>query len=158
QTLLLEQRKFVADRRGPAVELGIGSDRLRCDRLARAQVVLHHLAKDLLLPGGEHRSIVGPCLTADRPASYSSSSASALRMICLPSCSATVSISAWDPLSSRTVPLTTTSCSGTPMPRNCTESRLRCTGPPAASACARATCAIVHRPCRMRPGSPTALA
>ena len=47
------------------------------------------------------------------------------------------------------------SSSGTPMPRNWT-SRLRsASGSPAASVWARATCAIVHSPCRIRPGRPT---
>ena len=52
------------------------------------------------------------------PRSQTFSSASALRMIWLPPCSATVSTITWPSEASRTVPVTTTSCSGTPMPRN----------------------------------------
>src|SRR4051794_19952522 len=45
------------------------------------------------------------------------------------------------------------------MPRNWTERRLRARGSPSASwALPRATCAIIQRPCRMLPGSPTAFA
>ena len=54
QAVLLEQREFVAHRRGAAVELGVGGDRPRGDRLAGAQVVVDDLAQDPLLAGGEH--------------------------------------------------------------------------------------------------------
>ena len=61
QALQLEQGQLVADGRGPAVQGGVSRDRLGSDRLSRLQVLLHHLAQDLLLPWGEdaHRSIVG---------------------------------------------------------------------------------------------------
>ena len=52
QAVLLEQREFVAHRRGPAVELGVGGDRSRGDRLAGAQVVVDDLAQNPLLAGG----------------------------------------------------------------------------------------------------------
>ena len=57
-----------------------------------------------------------------------------------------------------TVPVTTISSPSTPMPRNWTDSRFSASGPPAASVWARATCAIVHSPCRIRPGRPTLVA
>ncbi len=54
QIVLLEQGKLVAHGGGPAVEAGVGGDRLGGHRLAAVQVVLHHLAQDQLLSGGEH--------------------------------------------------------------------------------------------------------
>ncbi len=120
QPMLLQQRQFVAHRRGPAVKIPGFGDRARGDRRTGAQVVVDHLAQNALLTRAQHgcdcRRRAGAYNCAAR--GYSSSSASALRMICLPPCSATVSISAYPSASSRTVPLTTTSCSGTPMPRN----------------------------------------
>ena len=56
QAVLLEQRQFVAHGGRPAVELRVGGDRPRRHRLAGPQVVVHHLAQDPLLPGGEHGS------------------------------------------------------------------------------------------------------
>jgi hypothetical protein len=79
-------------------------------------------------------------------------------MIALPSCSAIVCTTATPSRTSWTVPVTVISRSGRPMPRNCTCSLRRLCGPPPASVCARATCAIVHRPCRILPGRPTCLA
>ncbi len=76
-------------------------------------------------------------------------------MIWLPFCSATVSTTTVPSSACLTVPVTVTSCSGKPMPRNWTESRFSARGsPPAAALFARATWAIVQRPCRMQPGSP----
>ena len=59
QTMLLEQRQFVAHGRGTAVDLGVGGDRLRRHRLTSAQVAVHDLAQDPLLALGKHGSIVG---------------------------------------------------------------------------------------------------
>jgi hypothetical protein len=56
---------------------------------------------------------------------------------------ATVSITARPSPSSTTVPLTVISCSGKPIPRNCTDRRLSFVESPAASPLARATWAIV---------------
>ena len=56
QIVLLEQRELVAHGRGSTVEARVSRDRLGCDRLSAALVVLHHLAQDQLLSGGEHMS------------------------------------------------------------------------------------------------------
>ncbi len=56
QVVLLEQGKLVAHGRGSAVEARVGRDRLGGHRLSAALVVLHHLAQDQLLSGGEHMS------------------------------------------------------------------------------------------------------
>ena len=131
QAHLLEQRKFVSHGGRPAFQQRVGGDRLRRHRLPGLQIIVHHPAQDPLLPGGEHAVIVGAALAP--PGAYRASSASALRMIWLPDCSATVSTIARPSATSRTVPLTTTSCSGRPMPRNWTFSRFKRSGPPAAS-------------------------
>jgi len=60
-------------------------------------------------------------------------------MIWLAGLLAIVSTIAFPSLTSRTVPPHSTSCSGTPMPRNCNREALQVLGPPAASVCARAT-------------------
>jgi hypothetical protein len=76
-------------------------------------------------------------------------------MIALPSCSATAWTIATPSRTSATLAVTTISRSGSPMPRNWTPRRLSACGPPAAAVWARATWAIVQRPCRILPGRPT---
>ncbi len=66
QAALLELREFVANRRGAAVELGVGGDHARGHRLTGVQVVLDDLAQDALLAGGEHGLIVGGAMAPDR--------------------------------------------------------------------------------------------
>ena len=61
-----------------------------------------------------------------------------------PDCSAWESTVATPSCTERTVPLTTISSPSKPIPRNCTDSRFRCSGPPAASVWARASQG--HRP------------
>ena len=56
QTELLQQGQFVAHGGRPAVEVRVGGDRPRRDRLAGSQVVVHDLAQDHLLSGGERFS------------------------------------------------------------------------------------------------------
>jgi hypothetical protein len=61
-------------------------------------------------------------------------------MIFLPDCSAAVSTTIRPPSASFTVPVTTISCSGSPIPRNWTDSRRSARGsPPTAAVLARAT-------------------
>ena len=54
QTVLLEHRELVADRRRTGAELGVGGQRPRGDRLDGRLVGEHDLAQDQLLAGREH--------------------------------------------------------------------------------------------------------
>ena len=64
-------------------------------------------------------------------------------MIALPPWVQTVSTIATPPSTDVTLPVTVSSSSGTPIPRNCTFRRRSDAGPPPASVTARAICAIV---------------
>ena len=116
QAVLLEHRQLVADRRGPAVELGVRRQRLRSDGQAADLVGADHLAEDELLSRAEVHAPNG----RTSPRRYSASSARALRMIAVPSCTASASTTAMPSSTDATRPVTTISCSGSPMPRNWT--------------------------------------
>src|SRR3954469_10281652 len=108
----------------------------------------------------ERKSGPRPVRGARRPRPYETSiSVSAFRMIRFSPWAASVDITARPSETDVTSPVTTISCSGKHMPRNCTDSRFTRRGSPPAAACAaRATCAIPYSPCRMFDGSPTACA
>jgi hypothetical protein len=106
EAVLLQEGELVADRRGPAAEVGVGRQRLRADRNTGTRGALDDLAEDSAPDAGSSSP------TESRKRYDASTSASALRMIWLPACSATVSTVATSPATSLTFEVTTISLLG----------------------------------------------
>src|SRR3954466_1163039 len=128
----LQRRQLGAHGRRPPLDLGLFGHFLRRHGSPRLQVALHRQPKNQLLPLRQHGLDVTRARRRPRP--YSSSSASAFLISSVSPCSATVSTTTRSPSTDLTVPETTISCSGKPIPRNWTFSRFSARGSPPASA------------------------